>query len=298
MPKVQLSDFTMAYDDVGSGKAILFIHGYPLTRKMWQPQLDELSSHLRVIAPDLRGHGESTATKGIYTMELLAGDCQALLDYLNIEKVILCGLSMGGYISLAFARRYPERLAGLILTATRAAADTTGLSMGGYISLAFARRYPERLAGLILTATRAAADTTEGKANRDRAIQEARQNGVNPIIESLIPRLLSPSTIQRNPQLIESLRQIMQAVSVDAIIGDLSGMKERPDSRAYLPEINVPTLIIHGKNDSLIPLTEVQDMNSAIPNSQLILLDNCGHLPNLEASALFNQTILDFIKSI
>ncbi len=263
MPKVQLSDFTMAYDDVGSGKAILFIHGYPLTRKMWQPQLDELSSHLRVIAPDLRGHGESTATKGIYTMELLAGDCQALLDYLNIEKVILCGLSMGGYISLAFARRYPERLAGLILTATRAAADTT-----------------------------------EGKANRDRAIQEARQNGVNPIIESLIPRLLSPSTIQRNPQLIESLRQIMQAVSVDAIIGDLSGMKERPDSRAYLPEINVPTLIIHGKNDSLIPLTEVQDMNSAIPNSQLILLDNCGHLPNLEASALFNQTILDFIKSI
>ncbi len=261
MPKIALPDFTMAFDDVGSGKAILFIHGYPLTRKMWQPQIDGLSSFLRVIAPDLRGHGESTPTKGIYSMDLLARDCIDLLDYLNIEKVYLCGLSMGGYISLAFTRKYPERLAGLILTATRASADTE-----------------------------------EGKINRERAIENAQKNGIIPIIESMIPRLLSPYTFDHQPQLVEEVRQIMQNVTLEAVIGDLSGMKERPDSRAYLHKINVPTLIIHGKEDQLIPIAEVEEMNAAIPHSQLVLFDKCGHLPNLEAKELFNQTVLNFVN--
>ncbi|MGB9669172.1 MAG: alpha/beta fold hydrolase [Anaerolineales bacterium] len=261
MPKIPLPDFTMAFDDVGSGKAILFIHGYPLTRKMWQPQLDGLSSSVRVIAPDLRGHGESTPTKGVYSMDLLARDCHYLIDHLNIEKVYLCGLSMGGYISLAFARIFPQHLAGLILTATRASADSE-----------------------------------EGKINRERAIESAQKNGIIPIIETMIPRLLSPYTFQHQPQLADELRQIMQNVTLDAVIGDLSGMKARPDSRAYLHEINVPTLIIHGKDDQLIPVAEVQEMSSAIPHSQLVLLDHCGHLPNLEAKDLFNQIILNFVN--
>lgn len=261
MPEVSLPDFTMVYDDVGSGTAILFIHGYPLTRKMWQAQLSGLSPFMRMIAPDLRGHGESTPTKGIYSMELLARDCNYLLDYLNIDKVYLCGLSMGGYISLAFARKYPQRLAGLILTATRASADTE-----------------------------------EGKLNRERSIENAQKNGIIPIIESMIPRLLSPYSMQHRSQLVDQIRQVMQGVTLDAVIGDLSGMKERPDFRIFLHEINVPTLIIHGKDDQLIPIAEAQEMSAAIPDSRLIILDNCGHLPNLEAKDVFNQAILNFIN--
>ncbi|MGB9669460.1 MAG: alpha/beta fold hydrolase, partial [Anaerolineales bacterium] len=202
MPKIQFSDFTMAYDDVGSGKAILFIHGFPLTRKMWQPQMEGLSAHFRIIAPDLRGHGESTPTKGVYSMELLADDCAALLDQLNIHQVTVCGLSMGGYIAFAFAKKHADRLAGLILTATRASADTP-----------------------------------EGKSNRDRTIQEVLQTGKSGLIETMIQRLLSPASLKNNLTLVNELRTIMESVTLDAIVGDLYGMKERADVRPWLNQI-------------------------------------------------------------
>lgn len=260
MDKIQFPDFTMAYEDIGRGKAILFIHGYPLNRAMWQPQMDGLSQSLRVIAPDLRGHGDSTSTKGTYSMELLADDCLSLINHLGIDKVYLCGLSMGGYISFVFVNKYPHRLAGLILTSTRANPDTL-----------------------------------EGKANRDHTIQNAQINGTAPIIENMIPNLLSPYSLQNRPELVEKLRRIMQSVTLEGIIGDLSGMKERKDSSPLLPLITVPTLIIHGRDDPLIPVSEAQAMKTAIPHSQLVILDRCGHLPNLEASNQFNQAILDFI---
>lgn len=162
MKFAEFATFKMAYDEAGSGRPILFVHGYPLNRRMWQPQLEALSQDAHIIAPDLRGHGDSTPTDGVYTMELLAEDCAKLLDYLNIhEKVVLCGLSMGGYISFAFARKYPGRLTGLILTATRAAPDTQ-----------------------------------EGKLNRQRSIELAKEQGINPIIEPCFPVCSLPQPLK------------------------------------------------------------------------------------------------------
>jgi pimeloyl-ACP methyl ester carboxylesterase len=264
MKFAEFESFRMAYDEAGSGIPILFIHGYPLNRRMWQPQIDALSIDAHVIAPDLRGHGDSTPTEGVYSMDLLAEDCAKLLDTLNItEKIVVCGLSMGGYISFAFARKFPNRLAALILTATRAAPDTE-----------------------------------EGKLNRQRSIALAREQGIAPIIESMLARVLSPVTLQNNPDLVETVRQIMQHTSLQAVIGDLQGMIERIDSRPFLKQISVPTLIIHGKDDNLIPIEEAQAMQAAIPSSRLLILENAAHLPNLEASERFNQAIREFIKTL
>lgn len=264
MKFAEFESFRMAYDEAGSGIPILFIHGYPLNRRMWQPQIDALSIDAHVIAPDLRGHGDSTPTEGVYSMDLLAEDCAKLLDTLNItEKIVVCGLSMGGYISFAFARKFPNRLAALILTATRAAPDTE-----------------------------------EGKLNRQRSIALAREQGIAPIIESMLARVLSPVTLQNNPALVETVRQIMQHTSLQAVIGDLQGMIERIDSRPFLKQISVPTLIIHGKDDNLIPIEEAQAMQAAIPSSRLLILENAAHLPNLEASERFNQAIREFIKTL
>lgn len=264
MKFAEFESFRMAYDEAGSGILILFIHGYPLNRRMWQPQIDALSQDVHVIAPDLRGHGDSTPTEGVYSMDLLAEDCARLLDTLNItQKIVLCGLSMGGYISFAFARKFPHRLAALVLTATRAAPDTE-----------------------------------EGKLNRQRSIALAREQGIAPIIESMIARVLSPVTLQKNPDLVETVRQIMHQTSLQAVLGDLQGMMERIDSRPFLKQISVPTLIIHGQDDSLIPVEEAKAMQAAIPDCRLLILENAAHLPNLEASERFNQAIREFIKTL
>ncbi len=264
MKYIEMDGFQMAYDEQGSGIPILFIHGYPLNRQMWRPQMEGLSSHARIITPDLRGHGDSTPTEGVYTMELLAEDCAKLLDRLNIqEKIVLCGLSMGGYISFAFARKFPDRLAGLILTATRAAPDTE-----------------------------------EGKLNRQRSITLAKEQGITPIIEAMLPKVLSPATLAHRPDLVEFVRSIMQRTSLQAVIGDLQGMMQRIDSRPFLQDIKVPTLILHGKDDPLIPVEEAQAMHHAIPQSQLILLDQAAHLPNLEATNRFNQAVREFIGTV
>lgn len=264
MKFAEFESFRMAYDEAGSGIPILFIHGYPLNRRMWQPQIDALSQDAHVITPDLRGHGDSTPTEGVYSMDLLAEDCAKLLDTLNItQKIVLCGLSMGGYISFAFARKFPNRLAALVLTATRAAPDTE-----------------------------------EGKLNRQRSIAIAKEQGIAPIIESMLAKVLSPTTYQNNPDLVETVRQIMRQTSLEAVLGDLQGMMERIDSRPFLQQISVPTLIIHGQDDPLIPVEEAQAMQAAIPDCRIVLLENAAHLPNLEASERFNQAIREFIKTL
>lgn len=262
MPTWKHPDFIFSYDEQGSGLPILFIHGYPLNRKMWAPQLADLSENYRLIAPDLRGHGESTPSAGPYSMEMFADDCASLLEHLRINQpAIVCGLSMGGYISLAFARKYPHMLRGLILTATRAAEDSP-----------------------------------DARSNRQRSMDLIESGKHYEIFETMLPRLLSPLTQQNNPALVSQIREIMETTNPSTMISDLKGMMSRPDSRPFLPDIRVPTLIIHGKDDPLIPYTEAQEMASALPNCQLVILENTAHLPNLEASQAFNRHVRIFLS--
>jgi 3-oxoadipate enol-lactonase len=258
---LKVNNISIAYDDRGDGIPVLFIHGYPLNRAMWQPQIEGLSDIARVIALDLRGHGESQTARGEYSMELLADDCAALLDSIPItQKVILCGHSMGGYIAFAFLRKYAERLAGLILTTTRASPESEA-----------------------------------GKVNRDKAIAQVQNEGVAKIIENMLPKLLSPESLSGNPILVGNIRRIMQSVSLEGYIGDLQGMKNRPDSTPLLSKIYFPTLLVFGADDQIIPLDEARSMQAMIPGSRLEIVAHAGHLPNLEQPQLFNDILRSFI---
>lgn len=260
--RVELPEYAMAYTDNGRGLPVLFVHGYPLNRQLWAPQVDGLSSAARIIAPDLRGHGESPPIPGPYPMELLADDLAAFLDALQISApIVLCGLSMGGYVSFAFYRKYPQRLAGLILAATRAAADSP-----------------------------------EGRQNRDHAAEKARQEGVRAVADGMLPKLLSPQTLDSRPELVEQVRNIMYGTSLEGMLGDLMGMKQRPDSTPLLAEIACPTLVIAGADDQVIPVTEAENMYAAIPNARLQILPHAGHLLNLEQPEAFNAIVDEFLQ--
>lgn len=262
--KIQLGDLTLAYEERGRGKPILFIHGFPLNRKMWEPQIEIFSKNRRVVAPDLRGHGQTEATPGPYRMEMLADDCHRLLESLGVtQPVVICGLSMGGYITLAFYRKYPGRVAGLVLAATRAGADSE-----------------------------------EGRANREKAAAQARASGISAIIDGMLPKLLAPTTYQEQPELVERVREIMAETSVEGVIGAQLGMKERPDSTPFLGQIRVPTLIVHGTEDQIIPAAEAQAMQAAIAGSQLHLIPDAGHLPNMEQPERFNGVLADFLATL
>jgi pimeloyl-ACP methyl ester carboxylesterase len=268
---LRINDFQMAFDDRGSKHPLLFIHGYPLNRTLWEPQITTLSATMRVIAPDLRGHGDSSLPAGVrpgfepaHTMEQLADDCASLLDALGVEeRVVICGLSMGGYVTLEFYRKYPHRVAGIILTATRAGADSL-----------------------------------EGKANRDKAIELARQSGSEAIAQSMLPKMMSPKTYTEKPDLVNRVSKMMQSIPVSTVVGDLLGMRDRSDSTQLLPLITAPTLVIHGADDQLIPLAEMHAMHAAIPGSTPRIIPNAGHLLNLEQPELFNQAVLEYLHGL
>jgi pimeloyl-ACP methyl ester carboxylesterase len=262
--RVQIGGINLALEDRGVGIPLLFIHGYPLSRRIWDLQLEGLADAARLIAPDLRGHGDSDAAPGPYSMDLLADDCQALLEALGITvPVVLCGLSMGGYIAFAFNRKFPERVAGLILTATRPGEDSP-----------------------------------EGKVNRDKAADLARRSGPSAIAESMLPKMLSPKSYVEKPELVHSVSEIMQGTSLDGIIGDLMGMKMRSDSTPTLRKIEKLTLILHGSDDQLIPPSEAIAMRGAIPEARLNLLPDAGHLLNMEQPQLFNSAVREFIREL
>jgi pimeloyl-ACP methyl ester carboxylesterase len=260
----QVNGFKLAYQSEGQGIPLLLIHGFPLNSQMWEPQIRSLSNQASVLAPDLRGHGDSEPVEGPYSMDMLADDCISLLDALDIEQpAVVCGLSMGGYITLAFYRRHPDRVRGLILAATRAGADSP-----------------------------------EGKANRDKAIAKAKEEGTTAIASSMLPKMLAPKTYESKPDLVEHVDNIMTSTSVPGIVGALEGMKQRPDSTPLLGNINVPTLILHGEDDQLIPAQDAQEMHAAIADSSLNLISNAGHLLNLEQPEKFNHLVREFVENL
>ena len=262
--KVFINGYTTTCTETGEGIPLLFVHGYPLNRLMWQPQFEGLSDVAHLIAPDLRGHGEAQAAPPPYSMDLCADDLNALLEAMEIrQKIVLCGLSMGGYITLAFFRKYASRLAGLILTATRPGADSP-----------------------------------EARFNRDKAIDTVKEKGVTFIVESMLPKMLAPQTYVEKPDLVAKARSIMERTSVEGIAGALSGMKERPDSTPDLAQIHIPTLILHGEDDQIIPPQEAQAMHTAIAGSTLEIIPEAGHLLNLEQPVLFNAAVKHFLASL
>ena len=262
--KFQIDNGFLEYEIIGRGIPVLFIHGYPLSRKMWLPQLNGLFNQARLISVDLRGHGDSYPFEGPYTMDLLANDCKMLLDELNIKShLVVCGLSMGGYVTMALYRNYPELFKGMILTSTRPGPDSL-----------------------------------EGKNNREAAIENAYQHGSRFIADNMLPKMFSPITLSTKPDLVKTIQHMMANTSVQGIVGVLQGMRDRINSTPMLSQISCPVLIIHGLDDQLIPIKEAEMMEQQIPNSHLSKIINAGHLPNLEQPIEFNAALRDFIQTL
>ncbi len=213
-----INDIALAFNDQGTGLPLVFLHAFPLNRAMWAKQEEALSSQFRVITIDLRGHGESDAPLWHYSLDQAADDVHGLLDHLSIRQAVFVGLSMGGYILFAFYRKFAERVKGLVLADTKAQADTD-----------------------------------EGKQARFEMAQIAYKQGARAIADIMIPKLLSPATIQTRPELVQRVRTMIEGNQVSGIAGDLMAMAERPDSIPLLKRMTCPVQILVGELDLPTP---------------------------------------------
>ena len=256
----------LAYSDLGEGQPVfLLVHGFPLNRSMWDPQVGLLRALGRVIAPDLRGFGASEAgPPGPLTVDRHADDLAALLDHLGIGgPVIYCGLSMGGYVGFSFWRRYRERIRAFVLADTRASADTD-----------------EARAGRLEMADRA----------------EALGNP-QPVVDSMLPRLFAPSLRLDSP--IARRVEAMMAGTPGQVAADgQRGVAARPESLSLLPSIDVPTLVIVGEHDAIAPPFESERLAADIPNASLEVIAQAGHMSNLENPDAFNQALERFVARL
>jgi pimeloyl-ACP methyl ester carboxylesterase len=248
-------------DDVGSGIPLVLLHAFPLSWEMWWPQRDALASVCRVIAPDLPGFGNAPLLDGPPTVEGMADAVARKLDALGVAGPVVLG----------------------------------GLSMGGYVAFAFARKYPDRLAGLILADTRAEPDDDAAKANRDKMIGFAATNPASAVIEQMLPKLLGATTHARRPELVDQVRRIGSAQRPAGIIAALQVLRNRPDSRPTLKAIHLPTLVIVGGEDALTPPSAAEGMAKGIAGARLVILGEAGHLSNLERPEAFGDAVRAFV---
>jgi pimeloyl-ACP methyl ester carboxylesterase len=257
--KVEIGTRQIAYDDAGEGRAVLFVHGFPHHRKLWAPQLRALAGHSRAIAVDLPGFGESDMPER-FSMDVWADSLARFLDTLSIDRAVIAGLSMGGYVTFAFWRRHRDRVLALILADTRSGADTE-----------------------------------EGKAKRRETIELARREGPAAVARAMLPGMVGKSTREREPSVVAMMRSMMESASVESIVGACEAMIARPDSTSLLSTIDVPTLIICGEEDVLTPPKESRAMHAAIPGSRLEIIPGAGHVSNVERPAAVNQVLTEFL---
>jgi 3-oxoadipate enol-lactonase len=261
--KVKIAGSELNYEVSGKGPAVLFLHAFPLGLVMWEDQARALEATHRVVRFDCRGFGGSPPGDGLLTMERIADDAAALLDHLGIPRVVVVGLSMGGYAAFALVRRHADRLRGLVLADTRAGADTE-----------------------------------EGRKNRAVLAEKVRKEGPPAAADAFLPKLLGETTHKERPQLAARLREIILANPARGIADALAGLAARADSTGTLREIRVPTLVVVGAEDVLTPVAESEAMAAAIAGARVEVIRRAGHLANLEEPAAFNATLQAFLSGL
>jgi 3-oxoadipate enol-lactonase len=263
MNRIKVRGIEMAYDEAGSGTPVLLLHGFPFNRSMWDEQVAVLSSHYRVITPDLRGHGETTATDGPATMDEMAQDVSALMEKLEISRATVGGLSMGGYVALALYKRFPLRVRALMLADTRAQADTE-----------------------------------EGRANREVQAEKGMREGMEVIADAMLPKLLSPETMTERPAIVARVREMIVNTQPEGAAAAQRGMALRSDQLPFLWRIIAPTLIVVGREDAITPVIDSERMHREIGGSRLQVIEGAGHLSNVEQPEEFNRVLTKFLRDL
>jgi 3-oxoadipate enol-lactonase len=246
-----------------AGTPVVFLHGFPFTHAMWEPQAQALKDRRRVLRYDHRGHGKSDVGDGQFPLEFLVDDLIGMLDAWKVEKAVLCGLSMGGYIALRAMERNPERIRGLVLCDTRSEADSN-----------------------------------EAKIKRAASIRAVKEQGVAVFAEAFLKSLFPPESFTERPQAVDTVRQIMLKNSPLGVCGALLALATRTDTTASLSAIRVPTLILVGEKDSITPVSAAQALHERIVKSELHIIPNAGHASNVENALVFNQHLRDFLHRL
>jgi 3-oxoadipate enol-lactonase len=261
--KTFINDSAVSYIERGSsqGVPVVFIHGFPFSHKMWEPQVNKLPNDIHAITYDVRGHGSSDVGDGQFTIELFVDDLIVLLDHLGIERAVLCGLSMGGYIALRAIEKHPNRIKGLVLCDTKSEPDTN-----------------------------------EEKIKRTSSIKAVKSAGASVFAEDFVKAVFWPKTFENNLGAIEFIKELIRANSSLGICGTLLALAARTDTTQSLSSINVPTCIIVGEYDLRTPPSCAQAMHTAIAGSELHILSNAGHMSNLENTKDFNKILNTFLK--
>jgi pimeloyl-ACP methyl ester carboxylesterase len=253
---------SLAHDDRGSGPALVFVHGHPFSRRMWAPQLDSLSDTFRVIAPDLPGYGESPPRGSIVTMRELADAVLELLDALEVERVTVIGLSMGGLVAME-------------------------LGLGN----------PDRVDALVLAATTAAPVTKEEAETRRRTADAIEANGILDHALEMAGRLFGPDA-RRDPELVGPVLTMMLGTSPEGAAAALRGRTERPPYDRLLGDLRVPVLVIAGGHDEYSTEAITHQLVASLPQPEVVRLAGIGHLPNLEAQEAFDAAVRAFAARV
>ncbi len=248
--------------DRGEGKPLVLLHPFPYSAEAWAYETDALSKRMRVVAPSMRGFGGSEGTVG--SVDAMADDVAAILDASGVAGTVVLG----------------------------------GLSMGGYVALAFARRHAKRVRALVLADTRAEPDTDEGRANRDKAIARIEGGDLAGFVDGLMDKLVGPTTRKTRPAVVARVRAQALAAPPASVVAALKALRDRPDARPALAAIAVPTLIVVGEEDDLTPPASSAALASGIAGSTLTTIPRAGHLSNLEDPEAFRAALETFFARL
>ncbi len=262
MKKLTVAGTQLHVVERGNGPPLLFVHGFPLDHQMWHGQIEAFSQDFRVIAPDLRGFGDSEANLEDVSMATFADDLASLLDVLLVDQpVSFCGLSMGGYVAWQFWKRHRPRLDKLILCDTRAAADS-----------------------------REAAEARRETAER------VLEQGTGMLVDTMIPKLFSTKTRNTNPAIVDATATVIRNANARGVAAALRGMAGRPDVTSWLPDVQVPTLVICGQHDAISAVSEMQTLADQLPEATFVVIPECGHMAPLEDPEYVNQALRTFLQ--
>jgi 3-oxoadipate enol-lactonase len=237
--------------------AVVFLHAFPLNAAMWAAQVDALKGR-RTLAPHLPGFGGQAVAQA--DLDAFAAAALGEMDASGVDRAVVVGLSMGGYVAF--------RLHALA---------------------------PDRVEGLVLADTRAGADDEAGRRKRTDQAARARSEGIGWMPDAMVPALLGETTRRERPEVVDHVRRLIAQAHPEGVARALEAMRQRPDSTPALAGIGVPTLVVVGEEDTLTPPGESRHIADGIPGARLVVLPRAGHLANLEAPAGFNEVLLDFL---
>lgn len=244
--------------DEGSGIPLLWIHGFPLSSALFKSQLS--IKGYRHIVPDLPGFGESEPSSGEQSVDSYARLLLDLLDQLGVGRFAVAGVSMGGYILLAMMRLAPERIIAAVLSDTRETPDPP-----------------------------------EARGKRYDSIEAVKREGIRPVVEDMVPKMLTPETISLGDERSRETRAMMERSSAAGVVAALKALAERPDASQTLAQSTIPILIVVGDRDTITPPADASRMHGVAPSSEVAIIHEAAHLSNVEQPRLYNEAVQQFL---